>query len=298
MKHLFLILLIGACLACAFMVEETSISQPLNRYQATSLSVDTTQLWIGDGDISSDTVLVIGEGGPKHFLDFESAGRVYWEYLPHHTHYYFAVVHQANTYNRTLFDAEDFTLEDAKKEVDNTSEMLYRTIQYFKDRGKYVVVLGHSYSAFVIPHYLSTRPSLADKYILTCGRLNADSVQTAYQLKGINLGFEEDGKTLILPEENKSPNPYRRHRYKVIRKNIQLLKYAIGKPRYTQELKEVDLSNVVMFTGLQDQNVGTLIDKEIQFLEAKGATVVKVEAHHYDMFKRVVDAFREGHMRL
>ena len=176
---------------------QNAISEAENyhQYQATIFPKDTSRLWIGDGNINLDTVLIVGEGGPKRYLDFESNGRVYWEYLSNQDHYYLAVVHQSSTYNSTIFSATDFTLEDALNEVDNTSEILFIAIKYFKDRGKYVVVIGHSYSAFVIPHYLSTRPSLADKYLITGGRFDANLEQTAYQLKGLNSGFEEDGTT-------------------------------------------------------------------------------------------------------
>ncbi|MEM6377899.1 MAG: hypothetical protein AAF705_06785 [Bacteroidota bacterium] len=272
------------------------VGEDCRQYQATVFPQDTSQLWIGDGDINRDTVLIVGEGGPKRHLDFESNGRVYWEYLPNQDHYYIAVVHQSSTYNSTIFGATDFTLEDAFKEVDNTSEILFRAIKYFKNRGKYVVVLGHSYSAFVIPHYLSTRPSLADKYLITGGRLDANLEQTALQLKGLNSGFEEDGKTLIKPKAK--PNPYRRARYKTIRKNKELLKYALGKTRYTEALKDIDLSNLIFYYGTKDQNVGVLSSKERTFLKAKNATLVGVETDHYNIWKRVIDAFDEGRLRL
>ncbi|GAB5551755.1 MAG: hypothetical protein Sapg2KO_13460 [Saprospiraceae bacterium] len=266
-------------------------------YQPTVFPKDTSQLWIGDGDLTSDTVLIVGEGGPKRHLDFEANGRVYWEYLPGQDHYYVAVVHQSSTYNATIFGATDFTLEDAQKEVDNTSEILYRAIKYFKDRNKYVVVLGHSYSAFVIPHYLSTRPSLANKYLITGGRLDANLVQTAYQLKGLNSGFEEDGQTLIEPDENTTPNLYRRVRYRTIRKNKELLKYAIGKPRYTELLKDLNLANLVFYYGMKDQNVGALSTTEVQFLKNKGAIVFGVDCDHYTIWQRVIDAFRDGSLQ-
>lgn len=269
-----------------------------HQYIPTIFPGDTSQLWIGDGDINKDTVLIVGEGGPKRHLDFEANGRVYWGYLPGHDQYYIAVVHQASTYNPTIFGAIDFTLEDAFKEVDNTSEMLYRAIKYFKDRNKYVVVLGHSYSAFVIPHYLSTRPSLADKYLITGGRLDANTDQTAYQLRGFNTGFEEDGQTLIHPDENAKPSPYRRARSGIIRKNKELLKYAIGQIRYTESLKDVNLSNLIFYYGLKDQNVGALSTAEKSFLETKNATVVGVDADHYKIWQHVIDAFTDGIIHL
>lgn len=302
MKGLFplvITLLLLICTACQVTENKTEVA-PVERgsYSRTVFPQDTTELWIGDGDLSKDTVLIVGEGGPKNNLDFASNGRVYWEYLPNQSDYYIAVVHQSSSYNSSIFDSEDFTMEDAYHEVDNTSEMLHRAIKYFKDRNKYVVVFGHSYSAFVIPHFLSTRPSIADKYFITGGRLDADSTQTAYQLKGINTDFEEDGRTLILPDENAKPNSNRRGRYWRIRQNKEKLKYAIGKTRYTTALQDKDLSNLVFYYGQKDENVGALSETEVQFLITKNAQVFGVETNHYNIWKRVIDAFRDGTMDL
>lgn len=296
---LFATFLLFICTACQVTENKTELV-PFERgtYSKTVFPQDTTALWIGDGDLSKDTVLIVGEGGPKNGLDFASNGRVYWEYLPNQSDYYLAVVHQASSYNQSIFDGKNFSLEDAQYEVDNTSEMLYRAIKYFKDRNKYVVVFGHSYSAFVIPHFLSTRPSIADKYFITGGRLDADSTQTAYQLAGINTGFEEDGKTLIRPDENAKPNSNRRGRYFMVRQNKEKLKYAIGKTRYTTALQDKDLSNLVFYYGQKDENVGALSASEVQFLITKNAKVFGVETDHYNIWKRVIDAFREGTMDL
>ena len=231
-------------------------------------------------------------------LSFEADGRLYWEYLPNYQHYYFAVIHQPHTLNKSIFPAKDFTLEDALLEADHAADILYRTIKYFKNRGKYVVVFGHSYSAWVVQHYLATRPSIADKYLITGGRLNADPEQTALQQQGINTGFEEDGKTLLVPKKNSKPKRHRTQRYFTIRKNKELLKYALGKTRYTEALGGVDLSNLIYYYGKEDQNVGALTKDEIAFLKNKKATVKGVETGHYDIWKRVVDAFREGRLQL
>ena len=267
-------------------------------YHETILPNDTTLLWIGTGDISKDTVFIVGEGGPKHFLDFESNGRLYWEYLENIDNYYCAVVHQSNTYKRSIFNTINFTIADAQKEVDHTTEFLHRTIKYFKEKGKYVVVFGQSYGAWVIQHYLSKHQSIADKYIITSCRLDADSTQTAFQKKGINIGWKEDGQTLIIPDKNEEPNPYRTMRYWEIRKVKDYIKYASGRPRFTNKLANVDLSNVHYFYGKYDQNVGALTQHEIEFLKSRGAQVEGFDTNHYGVWKRVIDKFREGTLRL
>lgn len=267
-------------------------------YQPTLLPQDTTQLWISDSNIEKDTVLIVGEGGPKNNLDFASNGRVYWEYLDNFSNYQTVVIHQSSTYNTSIFNAENFNLDDGYKEADISSEILYRSIKYYKDRNKYVIVTGHSYSAFIIPHYIATRPSLANKYLITGGRLNADSIQTYYQTKGYNSGFKEDGQTLIIPDTTKSRRKYRTERYFKIRKVKEMLKAGIGNYKFTEELKDKDISNIIYFYGKKDENVGTLSQLEIDFLISKKAKVYGVDTDHYNIWKRAIDSLRAGIIKL
>ncbi|MEM6722400.1 MAG: hypothetical protein AAF598_00105 [Bacteroidota bacterium] len=267
-------------------------------YVPTRLPADTTQLFIGDGDLALDTVFVIGEGGPKSSLDFEAKGRVYWEYMNRQSNYYFAVVHQASSLNPSIFTGRNFGESEALYEAKIATEILHRTISYFKTRGKYVIVTGHSYSAFLIPKYIADHGNDADRYLLTGGRLDADSMQTALQYRGINSGFDEAGKQLIVPAADEQLNPYRRARYQQIRRNKEWLKYATGHRKSTEELKGTDLSNLTSYFGLYDENVGQLTPQEIQFLEAHGATVKAVESDHYGLWKAIITDLDEGNLSL
>jgi len=268
------------------------------KYKPTILPKDTTKLWVRDSSIEKDTVLIVGEGGPKHSLDFASNGRVYWEYLNNFNNYQTVVIHQSSTYNTSIFNAQNFTLKDGYKEAGISSEILYRAIKYFKDRNKYVIVTGHSYSAFIIPHYIATRPSLADTYLITGGRLNADSIQTAYQIKGYNSGFKEDGETLIVPDTTLPRKKYRTERFFKIRQVKEMLKAGIGNYKFTDELKDKDISNLIFFYGKKDENVGALSQLEIDFLVSKKAKVFGVDTDHYNIWKRAIDSLREGTVKL
>ncbi|RZN81417.1 MAG: hypothetical protein EVB11_10255 [Winogradskyella sp.] len=267
-------------------------------YIPTSLPKDTTKLWIEDSNIEKDTVLIVGEGGPKGSLDFQSNGRIYWEYLNNYNNYKTLVIHQSSTYNPTIFNAKKFTLADGYKEADISAEILYRAIKYYKNRNKYVIVAGHSYSAFIIPYYIASRPSLADKYLITGGRLNADSIQTYYQLKGYNSGFKDDGKTLIIPDTTLPRKQYRTERYFKIRNVKEMLKAGIGNYKFTDKLKDKDLSNIIFFYGKYDENVGALSKLEIDFLESKNVKVFGVETNHYRIWQRVIDSARAGKIKL
>jgi len=263
-------------------------------YPPTIFPQDTTKLWMSEGAIENDTVLIMGDGGPSNQLGYDYNGKTDWMYLNSFKNYYFVSLHQSSTYNPNIFNwQKSFTLEDGIREINNSSEMMYRAIKYFKDRNKYVVVAGHSYSAFIIPHYIATRPSLADKYFMISGRLNADSLQTFYQLKGFNSKFEKDGKTLIEPDTTRS-RPSRTERYYKIRKASEMLKAGLGVRKFTEELKNKDLSNLVVFYGKRDQNVGALSEEEIRFLKSKNAKVMSFNTDHYGVTRPIIDLMDGG----
>lgn len=315
MKHITFYL-VG--IACAFLISGCEFSkkstketiaentiaeytEPItHNYAPTVLSKDTTKLWIAEGSMKKDTVLILGDGGPKNLLDYEFNGKIAMAYLPNFKNYYNVNLHQATTYNREIFNwHHEFTLEMAEKETANTSEMMYRAIKYFKDRDKYVIVVGHSYSAFVIPNYLANYPSLADRYIITGGRFKADSLQTEYQLKDINTIFEEGGKSLRIPDENRPPNPNRPKKYFQIRTAKNLLKAAIGQQDYTQLLKDnTDLSKIIFFYGNKDRNVGVPTSYELDFLKSKDVQVIEVDSDHYNIWKTMIDMIKSGDVSL
>lgn len=268
-------------------------------YSPTVLPMDISQLWIGEGEINADTVLIINEGGPTTHLGFEVSGKTNWAYLPNYKNYYRAHLHQSGTFNKDMFSYEKtFTKKMAEKEVDNNSEMLFQAIKYFKERNKTVIVFGHSYGAFIIPHYLSTRPSIADKYFISAGRIDVPNEINEYFFKGINKGFLEDGKTVEPAEEEDGPSGLRGERYHKIYRVKQLIKGVIGEPRYSNELKDVDLSNVVYYYATNDTRVGTLTQPEIDFLKSKNVQLKATHEGHYEVVYKMIDDFRSGALRL
>ncbi len=93
-------------------------------------------------------MIIFCQGGPSRVLTFEAKGRTSLRYIPKYKEYKIAYLHQAQTFNKDIFNyKKNFTAEMAEREVVNTSEMLYRAIKYFKDKGKKVIVIGNSYGA-------------------------------------------------------------------------------------------------------------------------------------------------------
>lgn len=276
-------------------VEERKTDSP---YSETILPQDTTRLWITDGNIESNTTVIICQGGPSKQLTFQEKGRTSYRYIPNYSNYNIVYLHQAQTYNPDIFNFKQiFSIEMAEKEVDNTSEILYRAIKYFKNKNKIVIVIGTSYGAYIIPNYISTRPSLADKYYVLAGRIDGNSEMVKQHLNGFNGEFEEDGVSYIPEDENVDLSEYSKKELKEYRVR-QLLKGAIGEPKYSKELANKDLSNVIYFYATNDQNVGCLSDAEIEFLVSKEVKVFKTNDGHSEVLYRFIDKLSDGSLKL
>jgi hypothetical protein len=299
MNKLTLLIILTAILGSCKTNQKNTISDSIEfSYPKTILPNDTTKLWVEDGNIESDTVLIVCQGGPSKNLTFIEKGRTSYRYIPNYSNYRIAYLHQAQTLNKEMFAyKEKFTPEMAEKEVDNTSEMLYRALNYFKTKGKTSIVIGTSYGAYIIPNYLSTRPSLADKYIIIAGRIDDNRQMLEQHLKGFNGEFEEDGITYVPEDENADLSEYQESEIKEYRVK-QLLKGAIGKPRYSQELADKDLSNVIYFYATNDQNVGRLTASEIKFLESKKVKIFETNTGHSETLYRFIDKLMDGSLKL
>lgn len=267
-------------------------------YPQTILPNDTTQLWAKDGNLESDTVLIICQGGPSKALTFVEKGKTSYRYIPNYSNYYIAYLHQAQTLNNKMFDFNgQFTIEMAKKEVDNTSEILYRALDFFKKRNKTLIVIGTSYGAYIIPNYLSKKPSLADKYVIIAGRIDDNKQMLDQHLRGFNGEFEEDGITYIPEDEDADLSEYSESENKEYQVR-QLLKGAIGTPRYSKELTDMDLSNVIYFYASNDKNVGRLSEPEIDFLKSRNAKVFETNTGHSETLYRFIDKLVDGSLEL
>lgn len=295
-KYSFKVLVLCMFIVSCSTVKKVDTEKVKFSYAKTELPKDTTKLWVAEGDSTKQIVTIFLQGGPKDELDFEKRGKSSWRYLPDYKDYYSIHLHQANTLNKQIFlyDCE-FTMKMARAEVDNTSEILFRAIKYFKDQGKTVWVMGHSYGAYIIPHYLATRPSLADKYVIISGRIDDPKNVIKAHKKGYN-GEYVDGVNFV-SEETKDFRDYNRWAIKYYT-GKQLLKAAIGEVEYSKALKEVDLSNTIYIYNPTDKRVGGLTNNEISFLKNKGVQVFSTKWEHGYTIRELVDLVETGTLKL
>lgn len=249
---------------------------PVGVSEVTQLPTDITKLFIEKGNKSSDKVIIYSNGGPVTTLESSDFNDL--ELSDYHE----VFVHQSNTYNPALIAGlnKDLTYERAIKENEISVEMLYKVAQHFKEKGKKVYMVGHSFGAFLVTSLLATKENTADKYLIMAGRLDIPDI--------VWKGFRdrtpyifENGITPVTEEIPSGTSEKENHeRYAAMR-----LQAAVGNYRYTQLLKNKKMDNVIYSYGEKDEAVGRLTDIEVEFLKNKGAVVYPVKGGHGAMFE-------------
>ena len=229
------------------------------------------------GNPDSDTVIINIDGGPENDLKtyvfeytFSVLGGI------DESNYFLINMRESQTLHPEETEKEEISWKQAKNYNEKTVKTLYELISYFKSLNKKVYVVGGSYGSLVGLKSLVDYNNIADGYLLMCGRLDmTKEVSTAYS-NGFEANFEEDATTPIIGE--KSDNIYT--------VNMRKIAAAINRDeKYTELLKDTDLSNVTYIYSEIDQSVGKLTEKEIAFLKSKNAEVVSVKIEHGKYFK-------------
>ena len=150
----------------------------------------------------SDTVWIFAQGGPLHMLDPE--GTRFSELPGTHGDSSFVQVHQTLTLNHDLAERDAvWMLAELQAEVDVSVEILHRTIEHFKAQDKHVVVVGHSYGAFLVTRYLALKgPEAADQYLLMAGRLDMPEVVVKGFLAGTAVLVSERTDPKVIPGQD------------------------------------------------------------------------------------------------
>ena len=220
---------------------------------------------------------VYEQGGPVHMLE-DDALRQFGHY-PGHDAVLLAQVHQTLTINNDLVSRHrELSLEELQAEVDVSIEILHRVIEHFKAQGKQVVVVGHSYGAFVTARYLWRKgPGAADRYLIMAGRLDMQREVVDGVLGGQYYYFPDAVNPAPVP-----PYPVPITEREILELRIM---GATGHDRYTERLAGTDLSRVLYVYGIEDMIVGRLTEDEVGFPTSSGSRVLAVQGGHVAMFE-------------
>ena len=222
------------------------------------------------GNPDSDIVLIHSQGSPNLILStwlFEKNAVRLSKTVGDH---FWVNVKQNQMINLDEFRNRQLSFDETKEYVTKTSKILWEIVNYFKSQNKKVYLLGASGGAFVITDMIATYGNIADGYVIMTGRLDMNDEMWIPRSKGEVWHFNKDGKTIYKVDPPTS----------ILAKNINLSQAAGAYKRYTEELKGVDLSNVIYLYGKTDDKVGALLEHEIEFLKSHGALVIASNGGH------------------
>jgi|GEM_PF-1524033 len=240
-------------------------------YEPTQLSEDTTELFDERGNKESDTVWIYEQGGPH-----ENFGRIAMDNLPNHNNYHKILVQQAQIYNSSLYHTT-LSNNELMSELDISVEMLHRVINYFKSRGKTLIVIGHSFGSWLIMRYLAKHDSQSiDKLVLSGCRINIE-ISIANALINRQVYYYPNGN----PPPIHDPDQQLSQFMDPIESRLAAMIFV---DRYAEKLSDVALSNTMFACSIDDIRVGRLNQSEIDFLISKDVTVLQTDGGHPGMW--------------
>ena len=278
-------------LAVAALTVGCDLLSPPKKYQPTPIPEDVTRLFRVHGDTSSDTVWIYEQGGPVHSLIDDPLSN--FENFPDREHIHLVQVHQTLTLNHDLASRyEELSLQDLTAEVDVSVEILHRAIRHFRAEEKRVVVLGHSYGAFLVTRYLALKGAGGvDRFVIMAGRLDLPAAAVDGALNGVWHYFPGGGD----PVPHPTLQPTNDQDFIEI-----AMVGATGHDRYTERLADTDLRRVIYVYGTADEQVGRLSDAEVSFLQRKKSTVITIQGGDHgamfadpDVTRQIVDALQQ-----
>lgn len=242
------------------------------RIEYKNLPESLTKSGYSFGNPDSDKVIIYLQGGPVNYLStygFES--RMNLTGGLDEKECFLINMRESQTLHPEETEKEEISWEQAKNYNEITAKTLSNLISFFKSQNKKVYVVGGSYGSFVGLKAIVDYKNTADGYLLMVGRLDmTQEVSNAYS-KGFEAKFDSDATTPIIGEKDESD-------YIV---NMRKIASAISRDeKYTELLKDTDLSNLTYIYSEIDQSVGKLTESEIAFLKSKNATVKSLKVEH------------------
>ena len=252
---------------------------PLREYKPTKLPKDTTNLFVARGNLENNQVYIYVQGGPNYVLftdtfnplheidNSESLLKIYPQ--------------QSQIINTSAFAAKPtLTRKQASFELSQSVEILARTISYFKNKGKRVFVICHSYGSEIGLEYLLNKQNQTNKIVLMGLNLDMD-LRNIEAIKKGKIIVWENGINPV--EQDPFPAFLMKTSLKEKFTNMSMLMMN-GEKRFTEHLEKIDLNNVIYVYGEKDASVGRPKPSEIEFLNSKGVEIMKLDGGHMSMW--------------
>ncbi|MCT4586334.1 MAG: T9SS type A sorting domain-containing protein [Carboxylicivirga sp.] len=225
---------------------------------------DVADYIIERNNVGADTVIIGLHGGPTSspfsgnfdWFGISNPGISVVEMKKHH--------HMLDP-NDVYFN-KDLTIEDAIVHNDTTVAMVHKLVKHFNDQNKKVVLMGHSFGAFVVAEYMDDYGT-DDLYkiIPMSARLNMNPEVVEGFKNGIFATFI-NGIDVQMGSQPQPEDWWGRMK----------LMAGLGYNRYVDSLQNVNMSNVMYVYATHDAAVGRLLPEEIELLENNGARVEEI----------------------
>ncbi|WP_370089708.1 hypothetical protein [Ekhidna sp.] len=138
---------------------------PLRAYVPTEIPKDTTDVFVTKGNMDNNEVFIYVQGGPNYVLFTDSFNPLLK--IDNSESLLKVFPQQSQIINTSAFAAKPtLNREQAIYELNQSVEFLSRTIAYFKNRGKRVFVICHSYGTEIGLEYLLNQENRADRLVL------------------------------------------------------------------------------------------------------------------------------------
>jgi hypothetical protein len=239
------------------------------------------------GNPESNTIIINIQGGPEINLGTKEIMSAFTKYAFINLKKVFVInVHQFQTLNPDKFIGAEISFKQAKEYNNKTVKIIADFVKYFKSQNKKVILVGPSYGALIIQDFLSQYGNIADKYLISVGRLDAPKKIWKTLAKGRCAVYKNDadGSQYIVTSDY----------LKIVDMNLKINHFGanMGKliagfeyKRYLKLLKNINLSNVVYIYGENDKVAGRLTQKEIDFLKYKNAHIISSKGGHTEVQK-------------
>lgn len=270
-----------------------------NTYRPTEIPKDTLKLFKRFGDMNNKNAFVYVQGGPmlRHIIHDNDALNL----LPNSEQLLKIYPMQAAMLNpEMVVSIPKLTPEQSDFENIQSAEILHRVISYLKTQGKTVYLIGHSYGASIVMEYLNKHPSQADKIALMGKDFDEDMRSYEGLKSGMYIRWKDGEEPVLKPFfRDMSESFIKEYKLNYVADNLTMMVKTHSAKRFTELLKDKDLSHVFFVHARFDEANGRVHEKELQFLRSKGVTTVETYGDHHSMLtkqfmKGVYDYFVNG----
>ena len=210
---------------------------------------------------SADTVVIALHGGPTESL------------FPGHFNFiegistFSTVEMKQYQHTKDVLGNTNLTLEEAIIMNDTTVAMLHKVINHFNSDNKTVVIIGHSFGAFLVNEYIDDYDlNNVHRAISLSGRINMNKEIVDALAEGFYGAFESDGVTTFIKTTLSVPEALAGMK----------LQAGIGYNLWIDSLSNDDLTKFMVVYGENDDAVGRLLPNEIAMLKEGNANVLGI----------------------